>query len=66
MTKKYEVVWANVANAGLVVIIQYIRTDNPTAAADNQRRLKARLQNQHVSHKKGVLFLNSSNKASSN
>lgn len=40
MTQKYEVVWTNFAQADLAEIIQYIRTDNPLAAADNLRKIK--------------------------
>ena len=43
MTQKYEVFWASVASADLLAIIQYIRTDNPLAAADNLRKIKDRV-----------------------
>ena len=43
MTQKYEVFWASVANADLLAIIQYIRTDNPLAAADNLSKIKDRV-----------------------
>lgn len=42
MTKKYKVIWAKVASADLVEIIQYIRTDNPIAAADNLNKIKSK------------------------
>lgn len=42
MSKKYEVIWAEVANADLVEIIQYIHTNNPIAAADNLNKIKAK------------------------
>lgn len=40
MTQKHEVFWASVASADLLAIIQYVRTDNPLAAADSLRKIK--------------------------
>lgn len=40
MTKKHEVIWANVAYADLAAIIQYIQANNPLAAADNLSKIK--------------------------
>ncbi len=53
MTKKYEVIWASVANADLVEIIQYIRTDNPLAAADNLIKIKNKVSDLTLFPQKG-------------
>lgn len=53
MTKKYEVIWSNVANADLVEIIQYIRTDNPLAAADNLNKIKNKVSDLALFPQKG-------------
>ena len=53
MTKKHEVIWAKVANADLVEIIQYIRTDNPLAAADNLNKIKNKVTDLTLFPQKG-------------
>ncbi len=53
MTKKYDVVWANIANMDLVEIIQYIRTDNPLAATDNLNKIKAKVSDLTLFPEKG-------------
>ena len=53
MTQKYEVIWAKVANTDLVEIIQYIRTHNPIAAADNLNKIKAKVSELTLFPQKG-------------
>jgi toxin ParE1/3/4 len=43
MSPKHEIIWANVAHADLVEIIQYIRADNPSAATDSLKKIKDRV-----------------------
>ncbi len=45
MTKKYEVSWAKTAEEDLGVIIEYINSDNPPAAKDSLKRIKAKVSN---------------------
>ena len=53
MTKKHEVILANVANADLVGIIQYIHTDNPIAAADKLNKIKNKVSDLTLFPQKG-------------
>ena len=40
MLPKHEIIWVSVAHADLVEIIQHIRAYNPSAAADNFKKIK--------------------------
>ncbi len=41
MTQTHEIIWARIAYADLIEIIQPIRADNPLAASDTLKRIKA-------------------------
>lgn len=42
MSRQYEVHWAEIAEADLRSIIDYIRADNPQVARENLKKIKAR------------------------
>ncbi len=45
MSKKYEVLWAKIAEEDLRAIIKYIHSDNPPAAKNNLKKIKTKVSN---------------------
>jgi len=45
MGKQYEVLWAKIAEEDLTAIIRYIHSQNPPAAKDNLKKIKAKASN---------------------
>jgi len=48
MAKKYEVLWARVAEDDLTSIIKYIHADNPIAAKENLKKIKTKVSNLNI------------------
>jgi toxin ParE1/3/4 len=56
VNKKYEVIWARVAENDLARIIEYIAYDNPANALKVLNKLKEKAANLHHSPKRGRII----------
>jgi len=56
VNKKYEVIWASVAENDLARIIEYIANDNPANALKVLNKLKEKAANLHHSPKRGRII----------
>ena len=56
MNKKYDVIWASVAENDLARIIEYIANDNPANALKVLNKLKEKAANLHHSPKRGRII----------
>ena len=53
MEKKYEVIWAHVAEKDLIEIIEYIANDNPSQALEILKKIKGKAYSLYHTPKRG-------------
>lgn len=56
MSKKYEVLWSNVAEKDLIGMIEYIAADNPANASRIFRTIKQKASNLYSFPERGLLL----------